>query len=195
MQQAENGESELLRRLHEHGTQLVLMKACTQPEDVMKGIESGAADFLQKPVSTHRLRNIWQHVVRKVVPLECNMSADCNHCRAGGTAEPPSLLSCSTAHMTTYQLVAHVSGLWSWSHECSCPGISSRLMARNLNMASATPGASILPTRLPDKMPKVSQLVSRAAVPVLKSADGGGVILPHPETVCGLPAAYGHRGP
>lgn len=65
IQQTENGASELLLRLQEHGTQLVLMKACTQPEDVMRGIESGAADFLQKPVSTHRLRNIWQHVVRK----------------------------------------------------------------------------------------------------------------------------------
>jgi hypothetical protein len=29
-------------------------------------VQLGAADFLQKPLSDEKLRNIWQHVVRKV---------------------------------------------------------------------------------------------------------------------------------
>ena len=31
----------------------------------MKGIELGAVDFLEMPISPLKLRNIWQHVVRK----------------------------------------------------------------------------------------------------------------------------------
>ena len=34
--------------------------------DVWRGIELGAADVLEKPLSLLKLRNIWQHVVRKV---------------------------------------------------------------------------------------------------------------------------------
>lgn len=70
VQRAEECAPDLLRRIHDSGVQLVLMNSCAKPDDVMLGIESGAADFLQKPVSTHRLRNIWQHVVRKVMATE-----------------------------------------------------------------------------------------------------------------------------
>ena len=35
--------------------------------EVWKSIELGAAEYLEKPLSTLKLRNIWQHVVRKVV--------------------------------------------------------------------------------------------------------------------------------
>lgn len=45
---------------------LVLMSEGGGPGDVMKGIELGAVDYLEKPVSLPKLRNIWQHVVRKV---------------------------------------------------------------------------------------------------------------------------------
>ena len=34
---------------------------------VWRGIEVGAAEVLEKPLSTHKLQNIWQHVVRKVI--------------------------------------------------------------------------------------------------------------------------------
>lgn len=34
--------------------------------DVWKGIELGAVDFLERPLSLLKLQNIWQHVVRKV---------------------------------------------------------------------------------------------------------------------------------
>jgi hypothetical protein len=46
---------------------LVLMVDKDSPyRDVMRGIELGAADVLEKPLSSLKLRNIWQHVVRKV---------------------------------------------------------------------------------------------------------------------------------
>lgn len=46
---------------------LVLMSSCCSPGDIMIGIKQGAVDFLEKPLHTHRLRNIWQHVVRKMM--------------------------------------------------------------------------------------------------------------------------------
>jgi len=38
--------------------------------EVWKSIELGAAEYLEKPLSTLKLRNIWQHVVRKVVLIQ-----------------------------------------------------------------------------------------------------------------------------
>lgn len=38
----------------------------TSTDDVWKGIELGAAEVLVKPLSSLKLQNIWQHVVRKV---------------------------------------------------------------------------------------------------------------------------------
>ena len=57
--------------------QLLLEAACSLPlvlisspgtptECVWQGIEVGAADVLEKPLSLLKLQNIWQHVVRKV---------------------------------------------------------------------------------------------------------------------------------
>ena len=40
-------------------------------DDVWKGIELGAAEVLEKPLSSLKLRNIWQHVVRKVTLMSC----------------------------------------------------------------------------------------------------------------------------
>lgn len=48
------------------GVPVVLMSAGAARSAVMEAIELGAVDFLDKPVSLHKLRNIWQHVVRKV---------------------------------------------------------------------------------------------------------------------------------
>lgn len=36
-------------------------------DSVMRGIKHGACDYLLKPVRLEELRNIWQHVVRKLV--------------------------------------------------------------------------------------------------------------------------------
>jgi DNA-binding response OmpR family regulator len=45
---------------------LVLMGENTSQQAKMLGIQAGAADFLEKPLSALKLRNIWQHTVRKV---------------------------------------------------------------------------------------------------------------------------------
>jgi len=57
---------QLLASAKSGGLPLVLMGASTGPDEVMKGIELGAVDFLEMPISPLKLRNIWQHVVRKV---------------------------------------------------------------------------------------------------------------------------------
>lgn len=49
------------------GLPLVLISTPgTTPECVWRGIEVGAAEVLEKPLSLLKLQNIWQHVVRKV---------------------------------------------------------------------------------------------------------------------------------
>jgi CheY-like chemotaxis protein len=45
----------------------ILMGADPQPQDVFQGIQLGAVDFLAKPLSPLKLRNIWQHTVRKMI--------------------------------------------------------------------------------------------------------------------------------
>ena len=62
----------LLGQARARNLPLVLTSATGGAGEVMKGIELGAVDYLEKPVSLPKLRNIWQHVVRKV-----------------GTARPP----------------------------------------------------------------------------------------------------------
>ena len=53
------------------GLPLVLMSTQgSNTEVVWRGIEVGAADVLEKPLSLLKLRNIWQHVVRKVSALQ-----------------------------------------------------------------------------------------------------------------------------
>jgi hypothetical protein len=56
----------LLGQARARNLPLVLMSATGGAGEVMKGIELGAVDYLEKPVSLDKLRNIWQHVVRKV---------------------------------------------------------------------------------------------------------------------------------
>lgn len=45
---------------------IVVMGKDTSQEQKMIGVHCGAVDFLEKPLSSLRLRNIWQHTVRKV---------------------------------------------------------------------------------------------------------------------------------
>ncbi|KAL2612069.1 hypothetical protein R1flu_023761 [Riccia fluitans] len=45
----------------------ILMSNTENMAIMMQGIALGAADFLQKPLSDEKLRNIWQHVVRKAL--------------------------------------------------------------------------------------------------------------------------------
>ena len=48
------------------GMPLILMSDGGSANKVWKSIELGAVEYLEKPLSQLKLRNIWQHVVRKV---------------------------------------------------------------------------------------------------------------------------------
>lgn len=52
-----------------NGLPLVLMSEGGSANEVWKSIELGAVEYLEKPLSQLKLRNIWQHVVRKVCQL------------------------------------------------------------------------------------------------------------------------------
>ncbi|XBI68313.1 hypothetical protein VPH35_047530 [Triticum aestivum] len=43
---------------------VIMLSVDCDKKVVMKGIEHGASDFMVKPVCTHELKNIWQHVQR-----------------------------------------------------------------------------------------------------------------------------------
>jgi FixJ family two-component response regulator len=45
---------------------IVVMGKDTSQDQKLIGVHCGAVDFLEKPLSSLRLRNIWQHTVRKV---------------------------------------------------------------------------------------------------------------------------------
>ncbi|KAG0624393.1 hypothetical protein M758_3G244200 [Ceratodon purpureus] len=46
---------------------VIMMSGDGETDSVMKGIRHGACDYLLKPVRLEELKNIWQHVVRKLV--------------------------------------------------------------------------------------------------------------------------------
>ncbi len=66
--QPASGAGDVLGQSRAQGVPVVLMSSGAAPAAVMQGIELGAVDFLEKPLSKHKLQNIWQHVVRKVLP-------------------------------------------------------------------------------------------------------------------------------
>ena len=45
---------------------MVIMGENSTQEQKMAGIKVGAVDFMEKPLSALKLRNVWQHTVRKV---------------------------------------------------------------------------------------------------------------------------------
>ena len=49
------------------GVPVVLMAEQGSAKDVMRSVQLGAVDFLDKPLSTLKLKNIWQHCVRKMM--------------------------------------------------------------------------------------------------------------------------------
>lgn len=54
---------------------MLIVDALSPYSAVMHGIELGAVDVLEKPLSSLKLRNIWQHVVRKARPCRGTFSA------------------------------------------------------------------------------------------------------------------------
>ena len=56
-----------------NGLPLVLMSEGSSATEVLKSIELGAVEYIEKPLSLLKLRNIWQHVVRKVRSTDANL--------------------------------------------------------------------------------------------------------------------------
>lgn len=56
-----------LRQSAQHLPLVLMSEKGSSTDDVWRGIEVGAADVLEKPLSLLKLRNIWQHVVRKMM--------------------------------------------------------------------------------------------------------------------------------
>lgn len=65
-----------LRQSAAHLPLVLMSEKGSSTDDVWRGIEVGAADVLEKPLSLLKLRNIWQHVVRKVA--YCAAQHTCN---------------------------------------------------------------------------------------------------------------------
>lgn len=72
----ENNEGQLLLEAAGRLPLVLVSTPGTTPECVWRGIEVGAAEVLEKPLSQLKLQNIWQHVVRKV-GLAASKDADC----------------------------------------------------------------------------------------------------------------------
>lgn len=68
------------------GMPCILMSSDPSPHDVMTGISLGAVDFLAKPLSPLKLRNIWQHTVRKMMSDMRICNGKGSRAAAGGKA-------------------------------------------------------------------------------------------------------------
>ncbi|KAL5200164.1 hypothetical protein ABZP36_021367 [Zizania latifolia] len=47
---------------------VIMLSASGDLDTMMKGVTHGACDYLTKPVTVNTLRNIWQHVLRNIMP-------------------------------------------------------------------------------------------------------------------------------
>lgn len=67
---------------------VVLMSEQGSAEDVMRAVRLGAVDFLDKPLSMLKLKNIWQHCVRKMMRSNSFVSLGDAGVRPCYSAEP-----------------------------------------------------------------------------------------------------------
>ena len=67
---------------------VVLMAEQGNAEDVMRAVRLGAVDFLDKPLSMLKLKNIWQHCVRKMMKSNSFVSLGDAAARPCYSAEP-----------------------------------------------------------------------------------------------------------
>lgn len=88
---------------------VVLMSEGGVTDDVMRAVRLGAVDFLDKPLSVLKLKNIWQHSVRKLMQrTSLYDTAAAPHSfvgptfsePAGGLTSQPSLSGCLPSSMT-----------------------------------------------------------------------------------------------
>ncbi len=75
------------------GVPVLLMAEQGCAKDVLRSVQLGAVDFLDKPLSTLKLKNIWQHCVRKMmrsassrnIPKNFEVSRPCYSADVAGT--------------------------------------------------------------------------------------------------------------
>lgn len=90
---------------------VVLMAEQGNAEDVMRAVRLGAVDFLDKPLSMLKLKNIWQHCVRKMMRSNSFVSlgdaaarpcysAEPVMCGDVGIPQPSSISGCVPSSMT-----------------------------------------------------------------------------------------------
>jgi len=63
---------------------LTLWALCCVLQCDLPGVKLGAVDFLAKPLAPQKLRNIWQHTVRKMM---CNMNINCSDSAAAAAVD------------------------------------------------------------------------------------------------------------
>jgi len=98
-----------LRESASHLPLVLMSEKSSSTDDVWRGIELGAADVLEKPLSLLKLRNIWQHVVRKVRACLC---FQCISSTFGALLLQNSpVLACWCTFCCTSN-IEHLSGLW-----------------------------------------------------------------------------------
>lgn len=83
---------------------VVLMSEGGATDEVMRAVTLGAVDFLDKPLSVLKLKNIWQHSVRRMMQRASLLDAPC-HTPAysepcPNMAQQPSLSNCLPSSMT-----------------------------------------------------------------------------------------------
>ncbi|BDA50866.1 probable two-component response regulator ORR21 at N-terminal half [Coccomyxa sp. Obi] len=71
-----------LRESASHLPLVLMSEKSSSTDDVWRGIELGAADVLEKPLSSLKLRNIWQHVVRKMMSSSQESSKEVVPCKS-----------------------------------------------------------------------------------------------------------------
>jgi len=59
-------------------TPVILMSEGATTDDVMRAVQLGAVDYLDKPLSTLKLKNIWQHSVRKMMMHQSTVNVNVN---------------------------------------------------------------------------------------------------------------------
>jgi hypothetical protein len=72
-------------------TPVVLMSDCGATVDVMRAVQLGAVDFLDKPLSLLKLKNIWQHSVRKMMARAAGGSF--HHAAAAAVQQAPARIA------------------------------------------------------------------------------------------------------
>ena len=168
-----------LRESAAHLPLVLMSEKGSSTDDVWRGIELGAADVLEKPLSPLKLRNIWQHVVRKVgcdsaACAACMLQGACTGAcmyAAGQPCHPPRTSGLSRACMPSWCQM--MSGSGSGGEAAAKEAVAvckSESKARLLQKLGSAPSSP----RTPSPAASILTLASESAAVDNKSCKGGG---------------------